>query len=234
MNIFAINLTFLLRHLPHRHSYYFPMSSWENFLQNIATTPIFEGKIFYVKGENTPDFAQKVFDFQCLEQWRNTSISVQITFQTELDLQTFLGVFFSYFKYKGAAGGLIQNEKGEYLFIQARNRWTFPKGHIDKGGELVEATALREVQEETGLQQPVIQYALSPTFHTYLEKEKWKLKITYWYKMQANSQEKLIPQAEEGITKIVWIHRNDWIHGTEKAYHLNQHSLWEDWEKAYK
>lgn len=38
----------------------------------------------------------------------------------------------------------------EYLLIQHRRHWSFPKGHVE-GAETEKATALREVKEETGL-----------------------------------------------------------------------------------
>lgn len=55
------------------------------------------------------------------------------------------------------SGGIIfrRNEKGqvEILLIQdAKNRWTIPKGHVEPNEE-PRATAEREIQEETGLQE---------------------------------------------------------------------------------
>ncbi|MBO5844060.1 MAG: NUDIX domain-containing protein, partial [Bacteroidales bacterium] len=47
-----------------------------------------------------------------------------------------------------AAGGLVQNEKGEYLFIFRNNHLDLPKGHKEEG-ENLEVTAVREVEEET-------------------------------------------------------------------------------------
>lgn len=56
------------------------------------------------------------------------------------------------------AGGIIfrRNAKSkeiEILLIQdAKNRWTIPKGHIEEG-ESSKETAVREIKEETGLQE---------------------------------------------------------------------------------
>ena len=50
-----------------------------------------------------------------------------------------------------AAGGLVFNEKNELLMIFRRGFWDLPKGKVDEG-ETLEQCAVREVQEETGLQ----------------------------------------------------------------------------------
>ena len=42
----------------------------------------------------------------------------------------------------------------ETLFIFRRNKWDLPKGKMDQGDESIERTAIREVQEETGIQRP--------------------------------------------------------------------------------
>lgn len=52
-----------------------------------------------------------------------------------------------------AAGGIV-GRGGKILLVQVTNlqgevRWTFPKGHLEKG-ERPLAAALREVEEETG------------------------------------------------------------------------------------
>ena len=50
-----------------------------------------------------------------------------------------------------AAGGLVLNEKNELLMIFRRGFWDLPKGKVDEG-ETLEQCAVREVKEETGLQ----------------------------------------------------------------------------------
>lgn len=57
-------------------------------------------------------------------------------------------------KSEKSCGAVIVKEKGRsrrYLLIhQIQGHWCFPKGHIRKG-ETEEQTAVREIQEETGL-----------------------------------------------------------------------------------
>ena len=58
-----------------------------------------------------------------------------------------------------ASGGVVFNEFNEVLFIYRRGFWDLPKGKIDPG-ETKEQTAVREVEEETGITGPSIRYAL--------------------------------------------------------------------------
>ena len=50
------------------------------------------------------------------------------------------------------AGGVVFNLKGQVLLLHHKNgTWVFPKGHIDPG-ESKRQAALREVEEEAGVQ----------------------------------------------------------------------------------
>ncbi len=105
-----------------------------------------------------------------------------------------------------AAGGLVINEKNEILFIFRRQHWDLPKGKLDEG-ETIEACAVREVQEETGLKKVEIISFLCKTYHEYFDK--WinedVVKESWWYLMKSDSSQILIPQTEEDIEKIVWV-----------------------------
>lgn len=119
--------------------------------------------------------------------------------------------FKSIFVYEEAAGGLVVNEQHQVLVIKNRELWQLPKGHVEKGETYVDA-AIREVQEECGISNPTIIKELPSTFHTFLNKSKWYLKRTYWFKMLYKGTERLVPQLEEGITNAVWIDKkNLWI-----------------------
>jgi len=112
--------------------------------------------------------------------------------------------FESLFKVIKAAGGLVINPKKEILFIFRRGFWDLPKGKMDPG-EKKKQTAIREVQEETGVKDLQIGKKLITTRHAYrLSNGKRALKKSFWYKMKAPDQE-LIPQSEEDIEKAKWL-----------------------------
>jgi 8-oxo-dGTP pyrophosphatase MutT (NUDIX family) len=102
-----------------------------------------------------------------------------------------------------AAGGLVMNEEGELLFIFRRNKWDLPKGKLDEG-ETLEACAVREIQEETGLQEVQLKKHLVTTWHTYDESGHHMLKETAWYLLSAPKKQALTPQTIEQITQIEW------------------------------
>lgn len=102
-----------------------------------------------------------------------------------------------------AAGGLIQNENKEVLFMFRRKKWDLPKGKLDRG-ETLEQCALREVKEETGLKTVRLNGALLVTYHTYDENGKHFLKETHWYNMHSEAAQPLMPQLEEEITELKW------------------------------
>ena len=105
--------------------------------------------------------------------------------------------------YVEAAGGLVYNGKKEILFIYRNDRWDLPKGHIDKD-EAHEAAAIREVEEETGVQNLEIRRFIGKTYHVFKRNGKFKLKATYWYEMYTDYDGALKPQANEGIKKVTW------------------------------
>lgn len=109
----------------------------------------------------------------------------------------------SEFKVVRAAGGVVENSRGEVLFIELRGRWDLPKGHIEKDESSRDA-ALREVEEETGIRGSVIgDSPIATTWHAYDTYGVWELKSTEWWAMRADG-EHLTAQAEEGITNARW------------------------------
>lgn len=107
-----------------------------------------------------------------------------------------------------AAGGLVENEKGELLMIFRREKWDLPKGKLDNN-ETPESCALREVAEETGLQEITLGNFIGTTTHQYFDQwiSEGVVKETYWYKMSVKNDPQLIPQMEEDITEIKWVNR---------------------------
>ncbi|MGQ0737805.1 MAG: NUDIX hydrolase [Bacteroidota bacterium] len=116
--------------------------------------------------------------------------------------------FYKKFSIVQAAGGLVLNEEKEILMIFRRGKWDLPKGKLDKG-ETLESCAVREVEEETGLQKVKLSAPLTITYHTYHEGARFILKESHWYSMKVKSGQQLVPQAEEVITEIRWLSYRD-------------------------
>lgn len=102
-----------------------------------------------------------------------------------------------------AAGGVVKNKKGEFLFIYRRGKWDLAKGKVDKGETFAQA-AVREVTEETGLSKLDIERPLMSTYHTYEYKGDIALKKTYWFEMFYNGDDTPVPQTEEDIEEAKW------------------------------
>ena len=103
-----------------------------------------------------------------------------------------------------AGGGLVINTKGEFLLIRRSGLWDRRKGHQEPG-EDIGATALREVEEETGLKNLTLGDFICVTDHTYFRNERWHLKHTWWYHMLDRKPLDLTPQREEDISKAAWV-----------------------------
>ena len=120
------------------------------------------------------------------------------------NLEELRKAFYKKFTIIQAAGGLVLNEKKEILMIFRRGKWDLPKGKLDKG-EKLEDCAVREVEEETGLQKIKLLSPLLITYHTYHEGTKYILKESHWYNMKVSCNQKLVPQTEEDIHAIKWV-----------------------------
>lgn len=112
--------------------------------------------------------------------------------------------FSSMFTIVEAAGGLVKNENGSYLFIFRNGKWDLPKGKIEKG-ETIRDAAVREVEEECGINGLTILKELPTTYHTYTLGNNAVLKPTYWFEMKCSGHPELVPQTEEGITEVKWM-----------------------------
>ena len=117
-----------------------------------------------------------------------------------------------------AAGGLVFNDKNELLMIFRRGKWDLPKGKLDED-ESIEACAVREVQEETGLSVE-LQNFIGLTYHEYFDKYSRQdvRKETHWFKMHAPDAQQLVPQTEEDIEEIEWVDKKDIAEKLNNSY----------------
>lgn len=112
--------------------------------------------------------------------------------------------FNSIFTHIKAAGGIVRNQKDEYLFIKRFGIWDLPKGKLHKN-ESIQDCALREVSEETGLTNLNITKQLQSTYHIFTDRKgREVLKETFWFEMISKEEQQLIPQTEEDITEVKW------------------------------
>jgi 8-oxo-dGTP pyrophosphatase MutT (NUDIX family) len=125
------------------------------------------------------------------------------------DLEKLWDDYRNLYKRIKAAGGVVYNAQNEVLVIYRRDFWDLPKGKIDKG-ETPEAAAIREVQEETGLDKVDLGNHIINTYHTYIHKEKRVLKKTYWYAMRTNELA-LTPQYSEDIEEAKWVNLAEFL-----------------------
>lgn len=118
-----------------------------------------------------------------------------------------------------AAGGLVTNGNGEYLFIHRLGKWDLPKGKVEEGEKMKDA-ALREVEEECGIEVDYLGKKLATTYHTYYMRNKFVLKQTKWYQMGVNKIPKLTPQLEEDIDQAEWLKASELKKVKENTYPL--------------
>ncbi|WP_205318055.1 NUDIX hydrolase [Kordia sp. SMS9] len=114
-----------------------------------------------------------------------------------------LEVLYSRLPLVEAAGGLVKNDRHETLFIFRNGKWDLPKGKTEKG-ENMEETAIREVEEETGVKGLTISDFLMQTYHIFKRNGEYRLKLTHWYEMKTSYDGELFPQIDEDIMKVEW------------------------------
>ncbi len=132
--------------------------------------------------------------------------------------------FIKSFFYLEAAGGVVFNSQKEVLFIYRSEIWDLPKGKIDRG-ETERDCALREVEEETGVEGLNITEELKSSYHIYWHHSKWYLKKTYWFFMETSSDEALKPQLEEDITEARWMNSRECSEALEQTFRSLRESI---------
>jgi 8-oxo-dGTP diphosphatase len=103
-------------------------------------------------------------------------------------------------KFQFSAGGIIyrkHNSKVEIaLILDSFGKWTFPKGHIEKG-EKPEIAAKREVGEEIGITNLKIISLIDKIDYWFKEKDELIHKFVYYYLIAAPPESRLKAQTSE-------------------------------------
>lgn len=157
--------------------------------------------IFKINPNYEKDYLGKIEIWRHIEWLQNSEMDGAI-FEIKND-KKFWSIFNDY-KYIEAAGGLVEKDN-EFLFIKRNGVWDIPKGKIEKN-EKIKNAAVREIEEECGLIKPKIKKHLINTWHTYEMNGRLHLKRTYWFWLKEGKKStKLVPQKEEGITKVKYL-----------------------------
>lgn len=146
-------------------------------------------------------------DISRLVDMFETSEALSRIFIPTDDEDSTYAAFRSCFKEVNAAGGVVSNRRGDVLLIRRNDLWDLPKGHQEPGEDIT-LTALREVEEETGIPELELGRLICVTDHCYRRNDIWHLKHTWWYDMLYTNPVDLTPQREEDITKAAWVARS--------------------------
>lgn len=137
-----------------------------------------------------------------LDLLENTSVKELNVFGENLD--EIWAEFQKLFRIIEAAGGIVSSPDQDILFIRRLGKWDLPKGKMEKG-ESREESAVREIEEETGLKDVELKKFINTTYHIYVERNGEKiLKCTHWFGMSFKGEDTSKPQIEEGITEVAW------------------------------
>lgn len=119
-------------------------------------------------------------------------------------------------KLEFSAGGIIYRKNGanfEFaLILDSYGKWTFPKGHIEKG-EKPEVAAKREVSEEIGLKNLKVNKLLEKIDYWFKFENETYHKYVYFFLMGVGDNSELSPQTTE-------IKEAKWFSAKEAIKHL--------------
>ena len=137
-----------------------------------------------------------------LDLLQNTSVKELNVYGEQID--EIWKEFKKLFRVIEAAGGIVNRPNGDILFIKRLGKWDLPKGKMEKG-ESREESAVREIEEETSLQNVQLLDFINTTYHIYIERNGDRvLKYTHWFEMNFDGEDTSKPQLEEGITEVAW------------------------------
>ena len=126
-------------------------------------------------------------------------------------------------KHERSAGGLVlRRERGMYsglLIGRSTPRiWSLPKGHIEPN-ESIEMAALREVQEETGIEATIIVKLSDIRYWFYANKMKHSKIVHFFLMRYVNGT----PQPQEGeVDEVSWVKLDEM---PEMLTHVNERRL---------
>lgn len=99
-----------------------------------------------------------------------------------------------------SAGGIIYKKEGQRyqfaLILDAYDKWTFPKGRIEKKESPTQA-ALREIEEEIGLKNLEFKADLGKIDYWFKNDQESIHKFVYFYLMKAPAKGQLKPETSE-------------------------------------
>ena len=116
-------------------------------------------------------------------------------------------------KFEFSAGGVVYKKQGEQTLIlvcqhSQHHGWVFPKGligdHIE--GEKKEDTAIREVEEETGVKGKIIKILTPVDYWYFFEGEKIH-KTVYYFLMEYISGD--ITKHDNEMENVEWLEENE-------------------------
>ncbi len=116
-------------------------------------------------------------------------------------------------KIEGSAGGVIYRRRAdealEVLLIKdGYGNWGWPKGHVE-AGETLEAAALRECGEETGLVRLQVGEWVGTTDWYFRAGATLIHKFCDYFLVEADPAELTLPQRAEGIQACRWLPAED-------------------------
>lgn len=104
-----------------------------------------------------------------------------------------------------SAGGVVVFGNTILLLKKYNGDWVLPKGRIEKNEE-VEATALREVLEESGVKAEIIDYIGEIQYdYKNLQENEIVSKTVHWFLMRSNNMN-CFPQKKEGFIDAMYVH----------------------------
>tara|TARA_B100001564_G_C20425997_1_gene572345 strand:+ start:151 stop:549 length:399 start_codon:yes stop_codon:yes gene_type:complete len=106
-----------------------------------------------------------------------------------------------------SCGLILRNGDLILLLRYPQGHWGFPKGHVEENDLSHQATAIRELEEETGIDDvEIIGNWFTSTKYTYMKKNVPTEKEVHWFPARTNSMD--VSLSEEH-TDYMWIDVDD-------------------------